>query len=1188
MSLRTDSVETKATLQTIAHPEDPILNQFQLFFGLSGLLWSDVAKRFRDSDSHVVIVTLPDPIASQVGYVFDHARDAIEVAATENGYVLERSYLPWAQNRRDPNSAEKTSVWDLSLQHRTDPTLPGEGTQLQLRTAVESEGVGHHPGALIFSRLLKGSQIDRDANGVRSRLLLVLLVGETPTSGVDPEALHQALKISGDLDVAPQNGCRRIRLVAPFFSGSARSLSANLSSWNQVPSAAVSFELISGSAVMDDLPQILRFKSTECGEIDFHGTTWPQGHTNASFRRKFLQPHGSTLENTVLLIEAGTVYGESSNQLQLEKSDEQRIANRVLRYPLHIAQLREAYMREGILSAGSYRTLNAEARSALHAPFEPSSDASDPPKPFHPQESAATSEEELTTLLRSLDRDRIRFIGILGTDVEDRILIAHLVRRHVPDAQLFTFLSDLAYIHPEHTSDLLGMWVVSTYPLVPSNERWLSSKVPLLQFASGSTQGVYNAFVATLSGFGEIGAEEQLAGFGSPDTGTGLPPLWVSVVGRGAFWPLEWLSRDPHDTQSVLWSSRKSSGEIGSAELTDALGFRLLLAIASVLLLALAGAYFVKSGSLRNRWAALISDEIDGRFPDLAWLLTNTAGKTCLEAKLQTARLALFFSIVFFGFGYAAWLAAPALIFTFRYDLVEAGRIVKFAETVQALLASLASVALLSAIADSSLSLISRRDRWKRVRRLSSLGAATLVFGLALRNCVAAHPAELVRRLLRYERAADLSSGLSPLLPVTFLCAAALTMLLADARRRRLLESVVDPTKMATGSSVLKASLTTSEAAIRGRPIGVFAKGPLAAGVLVTAFVLAVSDLRSSRTIDAFSIFKHQATFDILLILLLGSLAGVLTAIEIRFLLVWRGLSGSLRVLSASPLETAFGRLPRKMARSFGLRLSVTPPEVVELRYSADQLAMLAHRLKQGQAPSSLKDLGGALVDEATAIQKLCDAEASEAETHTWKTFAFQASTRAKLAEAAGEVLRALERSWQDNAGADVKWEGLGPRTTLERGINPVGMMERDRERLDNNDDYSVHLAEDFVAAEATRYISYVFAHMRNLLGSATAGGVLVLLAIASYPIQPQQLLMRWALVGLLVLIAIFLVVLVQSDRDVVLSKIADRTPGRVNFDATFVAQAATFGGIPLLTILATQFPAFEQQLWSVVSWFSR
>src|SRR5439155_11383937 len=92
-----------------------------------------------------------------------------------------------------------------------------------------------------------------------------------------------------------------------------------------------------------------------------------------------------------------------------------------------------------------------------------------------------------------------------------------------------------------------------------------------------------------------------------------------------------------------------------------------------------------------------------------------------------------------------------------------------------------------------------------------------------------------------------------------------------------------------------------------------------------------------------------------------------------------------------------------------------------------------------------------------------------------------------------------------------------------------------------------VQLAEDFVALEIVNYVSQFFVQLRNLVMFLTIGPLLLMLAVTSYPFQPQRLLLLfiWLLIGILVVAAV--VIFMQIERDELVSRISRTTPHRLS-----------------------------------------
>jgi hypothetical protein len=197
---------------------DPALN-------LGQILASDFTKG--RIDAQFLIATVPDPIDSRFGYRFDSVLDAVQMAVESRGWRLDRSWLPWWPSGRQLGDREKLKPVD-------------DGSDSVDRLLHEAK-----PGVMLF----RGKRKDHH---VRQPLLVVLLVGETPTSGIAKGAVAESLNIIDsyhhavwagsaarhvmewisncpDVDVPSQG---EVRIIGPFFSGSAPSLASAISGWS--------------------------------------------------------------------------------------------------------------------------------------------------------------------------------------------------------------------------------------------------------------------------------------------------------------------------------------------------------------------------------------------------------------------------------------------------------------------------------------------------------------------------------------------------------------------------------------------------------------------------------------------------------------------------------------------------------------------------------------------------------------------------------------------------------------------------------------------------------------------------------------------------------------------------------------------------------------------------------------------
>src|SRR6185312_7535673 len=123
-------------------------------------------------------------------------------------------------------------------------------------------------------RALPGVLVFRNSDPVRPRVLLVFVVGETPTSGVHSAALLNALRAATLLAPAA-SADKPIRIIGPSFSGSAYSLRVALQSFaNSEPDSMHSaFSIVSGTASGSDVSHTLQSGASATPKVSYSATT---------------------------------------------------------------------------------------------------------------------------------------------------------------------------------------------------------------------------------------------------------------------------------------------------------------------------------------------------------------------------------------------------------------------------------------------------------------------------------------------------------------------------------------------------------------------------------------------------------------------------------------------------------------------------------------------------------------------------------------------------------------------------------------------------------------------------------------------------------------------------------------------------------------------------------------------------
>jgi hypothetical protein len=130
--------------------------------------------------------------------------------------------------------------------------------------------------------------------------------------------------------------------------------------------------------------------------------------------------------------------------------------------------------------------------------------------------------------------------------------------------------------------------------------------------------------------------------------------------------------------------------------------------------------------------------------------------------------------------------------------------------------------------------------------------------------------------------------------------------------------------------------------------------------------------------------------------------------------------------------------------------------------------------------------------------------------------------------------------------------------------------------------------AEAFVATVVALLINRHVRQFQYFLYTMTSSALLLLVAIVSYPFQPQRLLLTWiwVVVGSVVLAGLF--VYVELDRNALLSRIAGTTPGHLTLNGALLFRVLSWGIVPLLGVAAAQYPDFASTLFHWLEPFTR
>lgn len=496
-------------------------------------------------DFDAIVATIPDPFDSHLDYAYDAQLEAILLALGDAGYVLDRFWLPQrGDSLRDGPAADA-------------PRVPAHE---------------RYPGAILFRRVgwdtasdsVRAARASGPADTLRADTLalrLVYLVPEMPTGGVHKEALRAALGERKALRRRLRGDTARdtIAVVGPNFSGAALSLVEVLAAWardsGRVGAADTVLPHVSVTSGRATSLDTLLVGAAAARGVFIKTMVHPDVLLDAALRCVVLPALDLRREQVLFLIESSTAYGASTEQLGEARrrpcgpGDSLSAARdttryRIARFPLAVASLRAEYARHPDAAPGASATSALPGtRSAPRLPI-PLAD------PSHPRERPPTISPltppaldlRLAGIVRMIRDQKIRAVGLLASDVRDKLFLADELRKRVRDVQLFTFESELLYARPDYADPLRGMLVFSTYPLVPAAQLW--SRGPS-DWAIAQSEGALGIYNATLVALGET---KRIREYGEPSGFrrklTFWPPVWLTVVGRGTIAPLTVFAED--------------------------------------------------------------------------------------------------------------------------------------------------------------------------------------------------------------------------------------------------------------------------------------------------------------------------------------------------------------------------------------------------------------------------------------------------------------------------------------------------------------------------------------------------------------------------------------------------------------------------------------------------------------------
>ena len=314
-----------------------------------------------------LIVLVPDPNGSSMSHEFDLTLTAVQRGTESAGFVAVRwsgmPGFPAAKQEASGDGPKPVSV-------RVKGTEGGRSVDLSVENSTPARDETRWPAGILCKPTSSAKP------GLENTRLLLLLVPESPTWGVDKARLTEAVKLAVKYIelhpgvAGPAAKSLPIRLIGPNFSGSYRSLLETLKPLAEkitVPVGSSKFTVYNGRSLSPDL-KVLAGIPRATAQIPVHGSRQQDA------RRGDHQVCGGSGETG----EPGTVRRAGRVQHRVRagfpKGDPREKID-YYAFPLNISQIREEYAAKGFTRSNEPMNLPSPDRLSplemVGAPGEP-------------------------------------------------------------------------------------------------------------------------------------------------------------------------------------------------------------------------------------------------------------------------------------------------------------------------------------------------------------------------------------------------------------------------------------------------------------------------------------------------------------------------------------------------------------------------------------------------------------------------------------------------------------------------------------------------------------------------------------------------------------------------------------------------------------------------------------------------
>ncbi len=422
-------------------------------------------------DVEAMIALVPDPIHTHLALSFDRNIDTIQKAlqdapfAGASDWIYTSQWLPW------------------------DPIPYKAADKPADRKEIRNVDVGRQcaPGVLIFRR--------NDFMHSASKFLVMLLVGESPTGGVKQQQFVSAVSKWKTIENQDQDPIQKLslRILGPNFSASLSTLSSliegNLCGNVPHPGCIKQVQVISGTVSAD--PQVVMSNFRGLKDANFFSLTENTGSADEMLLHYLSCAEHIRVGQIAFLSEDETAFGGfffRRGQGCGNSQDKPLIVH----FPREISQLRNAYQENGVLKTSATNRNTDSAKESLDLPLEDTHDQEDDVPSFSKNQNANSEEATLSAVTREMYERHIRAVVVNATDVLDTVFVTQFLKRNLPNARIVVSDADLIFAERGQARNFRGTLMVTPYPLIGNSADWGGR---FLEGADGEGRGPYGAIL---------------------------------------------------------------------------------------------------------------------------------------------------------------------------------------------------------------------------------------------------------------------------------------------------------------------------------------------------------------------------------------------------------------------------------------------------------------------------------------------------------------------------------------------------------------------------------------------------------------------------------------------------------------------------------------------------------------------